>query len=234
MKAGLAGMLVAASVQDSSMSTARVAVIVTLFAVGTVVFVSGPFIAEGSMDHELAWVLWTACAWMLLYGTAIALMSLVAAFWFVVGCAGLALIVAALKGLALLFALAEAAPLASGIGGVGVGVICVAGAVVSAVTGHPRLALTALVAAMWLTGMAASLILENGRYKLRHGRAETVGSCGGCVTGILGLALLVLGPVLALTASGDAFQRVIDGGVIAAFGGSGLWMFMAISRVRSD
>ncbi|GGS93133.1 hypothetical protein GCM10010254_11350 [Streptomyces chromofuscus] len=111
-----------------------------------------------------------------------------------------------------------------GLGGVGVGVICLAGAVVSAVTGHPWLALTVLAAATVLIGMAAALILQEGRFELTPGQAEIVAVAGSVVTAACGLALLVLGPLVALTTSGDVVHRVTGGGAIAFFGGVGIWI----------
>ncbi|MFF2123813.1 hypothetical protein ACFVW1_00120 [Streptomyces olivochromogenes] len=59
----------------------------------------------------------------------------------------------------------------------------------------------------------------------------------GLIVGMLvtlpgGLALLVLGPLVALTTSGDAFERVINGGVIAGFGGSGIWASTQLPRLN--
>jgi hypothetical protein len=87
------------------------------------------------------------------------------------------------------------------------------------VKGHPWLALIALAAAMALIGTAAGVILQEGRFELTPGQATIVFIVGMLATLPGGLALLVLGPLVALTTSGDAFDRVINGGVIAGFGG---------------
>ncbi|MGW7539625.1 hypothetical protein ACWGKQ_00655 [Streptomyces sp. NPDC054770] len=227
-------MLVAASVQDSSASTAHGVVALALFVVGLVVTVSGFIVGDDSSDSDHAWLVWLWCG-LLTIGAAIALLSLVAAFWYVVLCAGGALILAVLRGLVLLVALvselAEDSPLPYGLGGVGVGAICLAGAVVSAVTGHPWLALIALAAAVFLIGLTAGLLLEEGRSGLTPGQATIVLTAGMLVTLLGGLALLVLGPLVALNTSGDAFDRVVGGGTIAAFGGSGIWASAQLSRL---
>ncbi|MFD8819280.1 hypothetical protein ACFV23_49345 [Streptomyces sp. NPDC059627] len=231
-------MLVAASVQDSSASTAHGVVALALFVVGLVVTVSGFIVGDDSSDSDHAWLVWLWCG-LLTIGAAIALLSLVAAFWYVVLCAGGALILAVLRGLVLLVALvselAEDSPLPYGLGGVGVGVgvgaICLAGAVVGAVTGHPWLALIALAAAVFLIGLTTGLLLEEGRSGLTPGQATIVLTVGMLVTLLGGLALLVLGPLVALNTSGDAFDRVVGGGTIAAFGGSGIWASAQLSRL---
>ncbi|MFF8022881.1 hypothetical protein ACFZDJ_17455 [Streptomyces sp. NPDC007896] len=81
-------MLVAAAVQDSSTSTARGAVTLALFVVGLVVMVSGIIIGDESADGDRAWLVWVLCG-LLTIGAALALVSLVVAFWYVVVCAGL-------------------------------------------------------------------------------------------------------------------------------------------------
>ncbi|MCX5096677.1 hypothetical protein OOK36_49810 [Streptomyces sp. NBC_00365] len=228
-------MLVAASLQDSSASTARGVVTLALFVVGLMVMVSGFIIGEDSADGDRAWLVWLWCG-LLMIGAAIALVSLVVAFWYVVVCAGGALILAVLRGLVMVmepaFERAGDSPLPYGLSGVGVGVICLAGAVVSAVKGHPWLALIALAAAMALIGTAAGVILQEGRFELTPGQATIVFIVGMLATLPGGLALLVLGPLVALTTSGDAFDRVINGGIIAGFGGSGIWASTQLPRLN--
>jgi hypothetical protein len=100
------------------------------------------------------------------------------------------------------------------------------------VKGHPWLALIALAAAMALIGTAAGVILQEGRFELTPGQATIVFIVGMLATLPGGLALLVLGPLVALTTSGDAFARVINGGVIAGFGGSGIWASTQLPRLN--
>jgi hypothetical protein len=74
---------------------------------------------------------------------------------------------------------------------------------------------------------------SGGRTDQRHGGGE----CDQRQPGVLatlpgGLALLVLGPLVALTTSGDAFDRVINGGVITGFGGSGIWASTRLPRLN--
>ncbi|MFD4503722.1 hypothetical protein [Streptomyces sp. NPDC058457] len=228
-------MLVAASVQDSSASTARGVVTLALFVVGLVVMVSGFIIGEDSADSDRVWLVWLWCG-LLMIGAAIALVSLVVAFWYVVVCAGGALILAVLRGLVLLLELALElvgdSPLPYGLSGIGVGVVCLAGAVFSAVTGHPWLALIGLAATTTVIGTAAGVILQEGRFELTPGQATIVLTVGMLVTLPGGLALLVLGPLVALTASGGAVDRVFDGGIIAVLGGCGIWASAQLSRLN--
>jgi hypothetical protein len=100
------------------------------------------------------------------------------------------------------------------------------------VKGHPWLALIALAAAMALIGTAAGVILQEGRFELTPGQATIVFIVGMLATLPGGLALLVLGPLVALTTSGDAFDRVINGGVITGFGGSGIWASTRLPRLN--
>ncbi|GGN06991.1 hypothetical protein GCM10011578_031430 [Streptomyces fuscichromogenes] len=228
-------MLVAASVQDSSASAARGVATMALLVVGLGVMVAGFIIGEDSADGDRAWLVWLWCGFSLI-GAATALVSLVVAFWYAVVCAGGALLLAALRGLFLLWELAaevaEDSPLPYGFSGVGVGAVCLAGAVVGAVTGHPWPALFALAAGVTLIGLAALFLVEKGCSELTRGQATAVFTVGLPVTLLGGLALLVLGPLVALTTSGDVFHRVLYGGVIAAFGGHGLWASGELSTLH--
>lgn len=74
--------------------------------------------------------------------------------------------------------------------------------------------------------------LQEGRFELTSGQAVIVAAVGSLVTAACGLALLVLGPLVALTTSGDVFHRVIGGGAFAYFGGMGLWIVSKVVEVR--
>lgn len=197
-----------------------------LFVVGVVVGTAGFIVGDQRADRDLTWLLWELCAWVLM-GVAFPLLFggtavwYVVVFWYLVVSVGCALVGAVLWGLELLVDVAEDFPLAFGLGGAGVGLVCVGGAVVFAVAGRPWLALAVLAIATVSVGMASLLALESSELTPRQ--EAVVAGVGLRVAMVGGLALLVLGPLAAFTIPGEVFERVLRGGVLAGVGGALCW-----------
>lgn len=216
--------------QGPTFGAPRAIAFAVLLILATFVSTAGFILGDQSRDDDRSWMLWEAAAWLML-GVAIAVVSIVAAFWYVVASAGLALAYVGLWGLAQLVQLAIESPLPGGLGGAGAGLICLAGAVLGGVDGRPRLALLAFGAATLLTGLAALLVVAEGRSQLKPRQAMIVAAAGTAVPAACGLALLVLGPLIALNTSGSVALRAVGGAVSAIVGGLGICLAGAVLAI---
>ncbi|MFJ8112975.1 hypothetical protein [Streptomyces sp. NPDC096132] len=202
---------------------------------------AGALLSADTGGPGLAPVLLGVGAW-LASGAAWAVMSLLVAFWYMVAIAGFVLLCLIPYAL---YQLLEPAgdfigdhPRPFGFFAAGAGIGCLAMAVVCAVWGHPWWTLTALVGATALTCTAVLLLYEDWelrpkpRRKVsddvpdpgRKPRRKAIAGAGAAIViGGCGLALLVLGPLTALTTSGSVSLRVLGGVFYPLSGVAGAW-----------